>query len=175
MIDNIKVNGVPFSQASSLKMDKAVLEAVRYTTKLTMDTFAMPPYFEVSEYMGRQLSIEMIQRVATQKLEEHTQEQVIKEVSLESEPIYVPKTWWQYFKLTYFPKGLLKKFPVKYEERKSIAKGVVTFIVNWTLTADVFYPKIAIPEDIRYIHVNKPSFEVLKPIIEEDWYRKGNE
>jgi hypothetical protein len=46
-----------------------------------------------------------------------------------------PKTWWQHFKESCFPKWLLRRFPVKYIEKKYfVEKG----FLNPNLNSDIF-------------------------------------
>lgn len=47
--------------------------------------------------------------------------------------IKVVSSWWQFFKKQYFPRWLLKWFPVKYETARFSAKAL--------------YPKLALPDE----------------------------
>lgn len=54
----------------------------------------------------------------------------IEKDDIASLKISYPKNWWQHFKQTFFPKWLLKKYPVKYE----------TVTKTWTYDVEWIFP-----------------------------------
>lgn len=54
-----------------------------------------------------------------------------------------PKDWWQAFKERWFPRWLLKRFPVKYHEEYYEAR--------------VFYPYVSLPNERHYVRIIRCS------------------
>ena len=62
---------------------------------------------------------------------------VVKALGQTLEEIHYPSTWWQAFKQHFFPRWLLRWFPVEYTGHK-----IVTF-----------YPKIALPDEPHWVTI----------------------
>jgi len=52
-----------------------------------------------------------------------------------------PKDWWQAFKEHWFPKWLLKRYPVQYHEEHYDVRA--------------FYPKVSLPQEQHYVRIIK--------------------
>ena len=83
-------------------------------------------------------------------------DQIFRLATQEEELAKYPATWWQFFKEAYFPKWLLRKFPVQYEEIWAVRK----------------YPEINIPDlGSEYVHfkiIDIDGIERLRTIQEKE-------
>lgn len=93
---------------ANIEIEKKVeLERLRFSVSkmLSGHTLAMTKLDVIRDEIMNGLVYELHTEVMAEKVENRVQK-----VTFE-----FPKSWWQYFKKEYFPKWLLKKFPVKSE------------------------------------------------------------
>ena len=76
-------------------------------------------------------------------------DQIYRLATMEEELAKYPATWWQAFKETFFPKWLLRKFPVQYEEIWAVHK----------------FPEVNIPDlGTEYVHFKILDMDKLERI-----------
>lgn len=119
-------------------MESIELKAIPFKIWRTLDvrTIAALRQFQVREYMDNTFNVMVYELDGV----------IAGRVNQEVEVKY-PKNWWQAVKERFFPKVLIKRYPVEYQVYK--------------LTATECYPEIQLKDKQSFVFVQK-SFEVVR-------------
>lgn len=125
--------------SKEVKIKEFVLERMRFHIKNKMERL---------DFIGVQYNLDSYLEIVSDKMVAHLKVDILSET--QKTDIKIPSSFWQHFKMEWFPEFLLKKFPVQYKYL-----GTQEF--------KILYPhlKTAFPEEQQYVIVTKfDSWEV---------------